>query len=363
MTTLPNIIMPPPDIVGIDLFCGAGGLTHGLVREGICISAGVDIDPNCRFPYETNNAAAFIQKSVDEISVQELQHWYGDAPIRLLAGCAPCQPFSTYSQKGRGKRIDDEWKLVKDFGRLIHAVQPELVTMENVPQMAKHAVFAEFLRYLDGYHITYSIVDCTDYGLAQTRKRLVLLASKFSPIQILSPAEFGAPKQSVKDIIGNLPSIDAGTSHPRDALHTSSRLSELNLKRIRQAKPGKTWRDWEDQTIVAACHKKPSGNTYPGVYGRMEWNKPSPTITTQCFGFGNGRFGHPEQDRAISLREAALLQSFPINYQFVPPNSKISFTNLGRMIGNAVPVVIGELVGRSLKKHLECVQTTDGQRP
>jgi len=123
------------------------------------------------------------------------------------------------------------------------------------------------------------------------------------------------------------------------------------LKRIKASTPGGTWRDWP-KTLVAECHKKHSGDTYPSVYGRMEWDTPSPTITTQCFGYGNGRFGHPEQDRAITLREAAILQTFPHNYHFLRAGEAVRFSVLGRLIGNAVPVRLGEVVGETLIKHV-----------
>jgi len=115
--------------------------------------------------------------------------------------------------------------------------------------------------------------------------------------------------------------------------------------------PGGTWRDWPKH-LVAECHRECSGQTYPSVYGRMEWDKPAPTMTTQCFGFGNGRFGHPEQDRAISLREAAILQSFPRKYKFVADGGEVQMKVLGRLIGNAVPVELGRAIARSIKSHL-----------
>ena len=139
-----------------------------------------------------------------------------------------------------------------------------------------------------------------------------------------------------------------------DKLHVASALSEKNLRRIKVSKPGGTWRDWPDD-LVADCHRAESGRTYPGVYGRMEWDKPSPTVTTQCYGFGNGRFGHPEQDRAISLREAAILQSFPRDYAFVPDDGEVSFKVLGRLIGNAVPVDLGRAIARSINTHIASV--------
>jgi DNA (cytosine-5)-methyltransferase 1 len=145
--------------------------------------------------------------------------------------------------------------------------------------------------------------------------------------------------------------LHAGESSSRDKLHTASMLSSKNLQRIKVSKPGGTWRDWPEH-LVANCHRAESGRTYPGVYGRMEWDKPAPTMTTQCYGFGNGRFGHPEQDRAISLREAAIIQSFPRDYVFIPKDGEVSFKVLGRLIGNAVPVDLGRAIARSISEHL-----------
>jgi DNA (cytosine-5)-methyltransferase 1 len=335
----------------IDLFCGLGGLTHGLIRGGIQVIAGIDIDPHCRFPYETNNSAVFIKKSVSELSDVELANLFGDAKFRLLAGCAPCQPFSNYSRKGRRERNDTKWSLVSDFGRLVQKIQPEFVTMENVPQLLDHKVFEDFLEALKGYETWWSVVDCAQYGVPQTRRRLVLLASRLGAIELVTPEAFGQGCTTVREAIYRLPTLKAGCSHPDDELHSASSLSDLNLRRIKASKPGGTWRDW-DKSLIAVCHRKSSGQTYPSVYGRMEWDAPAPTITTQCFGFGNGRFGHPDQDRAISLREAAVLQTFPEDYCFLAPGERIRFSKFGRLIGNAVPVRIGEAVAKSILEHV-----------
>lgn len=152
--------------------------------------------------------------------------------------------------------------------------------------------------------------------------------------------------------IGHLPPIPAGGADENDPLHRSSSLSELNLRRIRTSVPGGSWKQWDD-TLVAECHRRQTGSTYPSVYGRMRWDEPSPTITTQCYGFGNGRFGHPEQDRALSLREAALLQTFPPMYEFVEEGKPYHIKALGRHIGNAVPVDLGRVIAKSIKMHLE----------
>ena len=224
--------------------------------------------------------------------------------------------------------------------------------MENVPPLADQPVFADLLASLDGYHVDYGIIDTSALGLPQTRKRLVLVASRLGPIQI---PEFRVPPSTVRNTIAELPKISAGGTDGTDPLHTSSKLSPTNLARIRASKPGGTWRDWPE-ALRARCHTKKTGHTYPSVYGRMEWDQPSPTITTQCFGFGNGRFGHPEQDRAISLREAAMLQGFPREYDFLPDGVRPNFAKHGKLIGNAVPVPLGEFIGRLLIEHVAAVR-------
>ena len=185
----------------------------------------------------------------------------------------------------------------------------------------------------------------------------MLLASKVGHIELIPPTHTGKNYVNVTNAIAHLPAINAGEQHPSDSLHRASGLSELNLARIRAAKPGGSWKDW-DETLVAMCHKRKSGRGYASVYGRMAWDEPAPTITTQCYGFGNGRFGHPEQDRAISLREAALLQTFPPHYEFLEPDeSEKCFTKtIGRWIGNAVPVELARAVAKSIAITLENTQ-------
>jgi DNA (cytosine-5)-methyltransferase 1 len=230
--------------------------------------------------------------------------------------------------------------------------------MENVPQLVGHEVFTKLISSLGGYEIWWDVIDCFRYNVPQTRKRLVLVASRFGPVRLIPPTvlinEHGR-KPTVREAISSLKSLRAGESDPGDSLHSACRLSKLNLKRIRASSPGGTWRDWNPE-LLATCHKRNSGETYPSVYGRMAWDAPAPTITTQSFGYGNGRFGHPEQDRAITLREAAILQTFPSSYRFLPNGEKVRFSVLGKLIGNAVPVRIGEVVARSLFDHLANIQ-------
>jgi len=342
------------EVVAVDLFCGVGGLTHGLQKAGLDVVAGVDIDPRCQFPFEVNNRSLFCLKSVDQLKKGELDSWYNGADIRVLAGCAPCQPFSTYSQGSKSAK-DEKWKLLGEFQRLIEETRPEIVTMENVPQLIGHEVFVEFVGSLEKlkYSVSYKLVQCEKYGLPQTRKRLVLLASKFGEIELIKPTHNKPEKhRTVKDALHGLPCLQAGKKSNKDPLHKSAALSDLNLDRIKSSKQGGTWRDWPEH-LVAECHKKKTGKSYVSVYGRMEWNRPSPTVTTQFFGFGNGRFGHPTQNRAISLREGAILQSFPRNYQFTKPGVDPEFTVVGRLIGNAVPVRLGQIIGKSIMRHIE----------
>lgn len=332
-------------IEAVDLFCGIGGLTAGLIKSGINVKAGYDIEPDCRHGYEYNNNATFMHKDVADVTAQEINDWYSKGVVRLLAGCAPCQPFSTYNQ-GKDTTLDKKWPLLYHFMRLIEEVKPELVTMENVPDVTKHKVYHDFVAKLEelGYTVSASRVDCVKYGIPQTRKRHVLLASLISSDIVLIPPTHDEAV-TVRDVIEDLPRLSAGEQHKEDQLHICSKLNDLNMRRIKVSKPGGTWKDWPEG-LIAKCHSKESGKSYGGVYGRMEWDKPAPTMTTQCFGFGNGRFGHPSQHRAISLREAAIFQTFPEDYQFY--EGVLMIKSVGKMIGNAVPVRLGEVVGLSL---------------
>ncbi|MEX0762643.1 MAG: DNA cytosine methyltransferase [Dehalococcoidia bacterium] len=337
----------------IDLFCGAGGLTHGFELEGLTVNLGLDIDPACQTAFQSNNDATFLHKNIVDISPLELLEHFPSQDLRILAGCAPCQPYSMYSQRQYYKSTT-RWSLLGKFSELARGIDAEIVTMENVPQLAKHPQFAYFVNSLEssGYFVSWREVKCADYGVPQSRRRLVLLASKLGPISLIPPTHRTDQYVTVRQTIRDLPPIAAGSCSLDDPLHTSSALSEINLKRIQASRPGGSWKDWPDE-LVAGCHRLPSGKTYPSVYGRMVWDNLSPTITTQSFGYGNGRFGHPDQDRAISLREAALLQTFPRDYTFFEEHSSVHMKAVGRLIGNAVPVQLARAVARSIKVHLE----------
>jgi DNA (cytosine-5)-methyltransferase 1 len=348
----------------VDLFCGIGGLSHGFVKEGFNVVAGIDDDETCKYAYETNNDAAFIKKDIARMTANEISKLYPAGDTKILVGCAPCQPFSRYTLR---EGEDEKWKLLRSFIELIEGVRPEIVSMENVPDLARHHVYTEFKEALAAwrYHVKPYMVYCPNYGVPQTRERLVLFASKLGELEIIKPTHKPNKYRTVRDAIGHLEPIAAGQMSTKDPLHRARSLSEINLKRIMSTPSGGGWRDWNEE-LVLDCHKAETGKTYPSVYGRMKWDEPSPTMTTHCGGLGNGRFGHPEQHRAISLREAALFQTFPMNYRFFNPAVKIANKTLSRHIGNAVPVRLGVVIARSIKRHLEeygQIQESSGSRP
>ena len=349
-------------ISAVDLFCGVGGLTRGLEEAGINVIKGIDVDPTCKYAYEKNNDADFMQKDIRDFTGDELSKLYPSEGIKLLVGCAPCQPFSFHTKKYKDRHLDEKWNLLDEFGRLIEDVRPHLVAFENVTSIRKEKVYMDFIDKLDelDYHFDPEkvVVYCPDYGIPQKRRRLVLIASIWDNVELLPkthsliPKEGLKPFKTVRETIEKLPSIDAGGVCAVDRLHRARNLSDENKKRIKQSKPGGTWKDW-DEELRLPCHQAPSGKTYKSVYGRMKWDEPSPTITTQFHNFGTGRFGHPKQDRALSIREAALLQTFPSNYKFVAPEQPVRITNVGIYIGNAVPVELATIIGKSIQKHVE----------
>lgn len=342
------------NIAAIDLFCGIGGLTNGLKKAGIKVHAGIDLDDSCKYAYEANNKAKFIVADVSTISGNQLNQLWKKGEIKVLVGCAPCQPFSTHSNKVKDKEHGDKWNLINEFLRIVNETSPTVISMENVPNLSNKDIFKNFAEKLRkaGYHISYKNVYCPDYGIPQKRRRLVLLGSKLGPIDIIPPTHTPENYKTVEQAIGHLEPLQNGQKSEADQLHFTTTLSPLNLRRIKASKPNGTWADWQEE-LKLTCHKKESGQTYRSVYGRMSWKEPSPTITTQFYNYGTGRFGHPVQNRAITIREASILQSFPENYKFVKKGSEVYITKLGTHIGNAVPVELGRVIGKSIIKHLK----------
>jgi DNA (cytosine-5)-methyltransferase 1 len=344
--------MPDPNVCAIDLFCGVGGLSHGLQEAGVPVVAGIDVDPACRYPFESNIDGAFLDLDIRKVTAAHLTRLWPEGCVRVLAGCAPCQPFSPH-RRGKDTSAEGEWALLSEFERLVLETLPEIVTMENVPRVGSTEVFTQFVAALRdaGYHVSWRSCRGVDYGLPQSRRRLVLIASLLGTIEVPAGPLGGAAPRTVRDAIEDLPAIESGGSDPDDPLHASRGLSPINMKRMRASKPGGTWEDWPED-LRAPCHRRKSGATFRNVYARMEWDKPSPTITTLAHNFGTGRFGHPDQDRPISLREASLLQGFPRRYRFVRDGERVFFDRIGRLIGNAVPPPLGRAVGAAIVKHV-----------
>lgn len=344
-----------PKIEVVDLFCGIGGLSYGMKSKGLRILEGFDLDATCQYAYEINNEAKFVHRNIREVTKDDILPLYSKNAIKVLAGCAPCQPFSSYAFKNKNKD-KDKYNLLYEFGRLVKEVQPDVVTMENVPAIASFklkSVLADFVKLLqdEGYQVNYQVVFCPDYGIPQTRKRLVLLASKRGKIELIPPTHTKENYMTVRDAIGNLPQLQAGESCPTDDLHRCRVLSPLNKQRMLATPYGGSWKDWPKELLLD-CHKKEGGKSFGSVYGRMVWEEPAPTMTTLCTGIGNGRFGHPEQNRAISAREAALFQTFPVTYKFFPKEQEVSLAKASRYIGNAVPPRLGEVIAESIKQHI-----------
>lgn len=344
-------------ISAVDLFCGVGGITHGFIKEGISVKAGIDLDPTCKYAYEKNNDVRFLEKDIGNVTAEELKKLFEKNKYSVLVGCAPCQTFSKHTQKIKNRKKDHKWNLISQFSRLAVKAKPDFISMENVPQLADQTIFEEFVTSLEnaGYMVSWEIVFCPDYGIPQNRKRLVLLASRHGEIQLIKKTHKPDKYVRVSDAIKDLPPLKSGEVSKSDPLHRSQLLSELNMSRIKESRPNGTWRDWPKH-LRLKCHSKATGSTYTSVYGRMSWENPSPTITTQFYIFGTGRFGHPKQNRALSLREGAILQTFPKHYKFFDPNKPPSYKDVGRHIGNAVPVKLARVIAKSIKAHVEQIQ-------
>lgn len=349
----------------VDLFCGIGGLSAGFRKEGFDVVAGVDLDGTCQFAFEKNIKARFIHESVANLEGTALDDLYTKGSLKILVGCAPCQPFSSYTRRYRKdesqEQTDQRWAMLEEFARLIQSSRPDIISMENVTRVEAHPAFKRFVRSLEDadYQVSVFKVRAQDYGVPQKRTRLVLFASQFGRVALAPPTHANRPI-TVRKAISKLPAVGCGETHPSDRLHVARGLSDKNLRRLQATEEGGSWKNWKED-MQLDCHKSDRGKSFRAVYGRMKWDEPSPVITTQCLGIGNGRFGHPDQDRAITIREAAILQSFPSQFQFLPANAKVFGLHLARQIGNAVPVKLGQAVARSIMLHLrehEIVATT-----
>ncbi len=333
-------------IVAVDIFCGAGGLTRGLLNAGVNVVLGIDVNGDYRRTYEANNApATFLCRDVRDLTKKEICKFLPEGDYALaLVGCAPCQPFSSHR---RFREACGENRLLMEFLRLALELRPDWVFMENVPGLAKVPGFSAYRRFVKSlsdanYHCACDTVDAKRFGVPQTRRRFVLLAGKHESVSLPQPSHGPevSPYRTVRDAIGHLPRIAAGASCDNVPNHRAAAITEVNLRRLDCTPADGGSRSAWPHELALECHKDAEG--HEDVYGRMRWNSPAPTLTCRCYSISNGRYGHPEQNRAVSLREAANLQTFPDDYEFFGKSQR----SVGEQIGNAVPVALAEAIGR-----------------
>jgi len=334
------------NIVCVDLFCGVGGLTRGLIDAGIDVKKGYDIDEKAKETYEKNNGTKYFKKDISNLTGSEVLDGIDkENNYFLLAGCAPCQPFSRINKKNIEN--DPRKFLLLEFARIVKETEPDFIFLENVPGLLKNKgklVFEKFVKNLEdlNYNYDYDVINAKSYGVPQNRTRLILIASKQSKIRIPKSTHgtIETPYKTVKDTIKKYPYIRAGQTHSKIPNHSARNLDEINKKRMKYIKKNGGSRFDLPEELVLECHKNYSGHS--DVYGRMKWNDVSPTLTCKCTSISNGRFAHPTQDRGISVREAAALQTFKDNYIFYG-----SVTDSTKWVGNAVPVKLAENFGKT----------------
>lgn len=338
----------------VDFFCGGGGMTCGLRMAGIDVLGGVDIAADCKETYEFNNRPArFVGRDVSDLNAESLGDIFDicrEDPHLVFVGCSPCQYWSKI-RTDRGKSEKSAF-LLKEFQRLIEAFLPGFVVLENVPGLRNNPRsylprFLDFLKHA-GYSFADDVIDASRYGVPQHRHRYLLVASRISTAVTLPEGD--ETTVTVRQIIGEengFPRIAAGYADDTDFMHTSADLSALNLRRIRTTPhDGGDRLSWKDDPELQIDAYRNRDDIFKDVYGRIRWDAPAPTITTRFNSLSNGRFGHPEEDRALSLREGACLQTFPKNYRFFGSSRNA----VARQIGNAVPPLLAEHIGTHLMR-------------
>lgn len=340
----------------IDFFCGIGGVTRGFLNKGIDVIAGIDIDVSCKDTYEANNIrpngepVKFFANDIINFDLTKVTSLLNPNDKLILIGCAPCQPFTKITQNLQGR--NKERGLLQCFGEIILKLKPEYLFLENVQGLnspANKLVLDAFLHSLKPqYNITPQIVNAMNYGVPQSRKRVILFAKRKSEIEFpeYTHADENG-KRNVKilsEIIGNLPKIKAGEQHPYLKNHVTAKLDEINIKRLKlQKKPGDGMETWSKDLWLDSRRKR----DYIGhkdVYSRLWWDRPAGTLTTKFVSISNGRFAHPTQNRGLSILEGLLIQTFPGSYKLLNKNLRIR----AKQIGNAVPVKLAEAFAKKI---------------
>ena len=338
----------------VDFFCSGGGMSHGMQDAGIKILAGIDYDNTCKETYEANiKGAKFILADVFEYKEQDLEK---DLKLKkndddlVLIGCSPCQ-FWSIINTDKTKSAKSKSLLI-EFRRFVEYFNPGYVVVENVPGVLRRkdeSGLEDFVSWLEkhSYVVHHKVHNVMHYGVPQSRKRLTLIANRINDIEI-KPEESKKKIKTVYDAIGShngFKNVEAGNKDDSEFMHTVAGLKPINLERLKKTKKdgGSRVSYAHDENLAPECHKNDTVN-FKDTYGRMWWDRPSPTITTKFFSISNGRFAHPEENRAISIREGAVLQSFPKDYKI----KATSIANAARMIGNAVPPKYATAIGKAI---------------
>jgi len=338
----------PSPRLAIDLFAGCGGLTYGLKQAKFKVVAALELDVVAAATYQFNHPETLLKRAdirtVDgKLWMKELKVRPGD--IDLLAGCPPCQGFSTLrTNNGARSNKDRRNRLILEMARLILDIQPKAIMMENVPGLESKRVFQDFLSCLRkrGYESRWQVLDVRRYGVPQRRKRLILVAGRDFEIPFGSELKY---EKTVRNAIGNLKRSGGSGDFLHDMPETRSKAVKERIARI--PKNGGSRTDLPENTQLL-CHQKLDG--FKDVYGRMAWDDVAPTITGGCFNPSKGRFLHPEEDRNITMREAALLQTFPRSFRVPIGTTK---TDVARMLGNALPPKFVRSHASAIRKSIE----------
>jgi DNA (cytosine-5)-methyltransferase 1 len=340
------------NLEAVDFFCSGGGMTNGMTQAGVSVLAGIDIDITCKETYEKNNPnSKFIHADLFNLAEKDIEREINikkNDDNLIFIGCSPCQYWSII--RTDKKRAEKTKNLLGEFQRFVEYFNPGYVVVENVPGIKhreKESGLSEFIASLEknGYHVHSEIVNLNNFGVPQKRRRFSLIATRVNS-KAVKPQPDKNNHPVVKDFIGEwngFPKIEAGFIDKTNFDHTASKLNTKNLERIRQTpKNGGSWLDWKENEKLR--RNTYTGNGFIDNYGRMVWDEPAPTITTKFHSLSNGRFGHPDENRALSLREGATLQTFPQSYMF--------FTNgiraTAKIIGNAVPPEYAKRIGKAI---------------
>jgi len=341
----------------IDFFCSGGGMSFGLQQAGIDVVAGIDFDPDCKKTYETNiRGAKYILTDIKKLKEKDLSKEVDikkDDDNFIMVGCSPCQ-YWTIIRTNKDKSQKSK-NLLHEFHRFVKYYNPGYVVVENVPGILnkhKESGLDKFVKKLErqGYLVHFEVVNLNNYGVPETRRRFSLIANRINNQKIFPVPDNSCP--TVADFIGatnGFYNIPAGHKDTTDLMHTTAKLSKKNIERLKLTpKNGGTRQAWADTDLQINAYKKKNANiSFRDTYGRMSWDKPAPTITTKFFSISNGRFAHPDENRAISIREGATLQTFPKTYKFIGG----SVATIARMIGNAVPPLYAKQIGKIIIKN------------